>query len=137
PRIRMTINYFFANKLQRLVVGTGNKSEIMVGYFTKYGDGAVDFNPIGDLYKTEVFEVAKFLGVPENIIKKKPTAGLYVGQTDEDEIGMSYAELDEILKAIEKGIKMENEKFKRVLSLIRASEHKRKLPPIPSVRDLI
>ncbi|MEM3390796.1 MAG: NAD+ synthase [Archaeoglobaceae archaeon] len=137
PRIRMTINYFFANKLQRLVVGTGNKSEIMVGYFTKYGDGAVDFNPIGDLYKTEVFEVAKFLGVPENIIKKKPTAGLYVGQTDEDEIGMSYAELDEILKAIEKGIKMENEKFKRVLSLISASDHKRKLPPIPSVRDLI
>lgn len=137
PRIRMAINYFFANKLRRLVVGTGNKSEIMIGYFTKYGDGAVDLQPIGDLYKTEVFEVAKFLGVPENVIKKKPTAGLYVGQTDEEEIGMSYAELDEILKSIENGIIREDEKFKRVLNLMRASEHKRNLPPIPRVRDLI
>ncbi len=137
PRIRMTINYFFANKLRRLVVGTGNKSEIMIGYFTKYGDGGVDLQPIGDLYKTEVLEVAKFLGVPENVIRKKPTAGLYVGQTDEAEIGMSYAELDEILKLIEKGIKREDEKFKRVLSLLNASEHKRRLPPIPRVRDLI
>lgn len=137
PRIRMVINYFFANKLKRLVVGTGNKSEIMIGYFTKYGDGAVDLQPIGDLYKTEVFELAKFLGVPERVIKKKPTAGLYVGQTDEDEIGMSYAELDEILKEIERGIRREDEKFRRVLSLVRGSEHKRRLPPIPKVRDLI
>ncbi|MFN3383986.1 MAG: NAD+ synthase [Archaeoglobaceae archaeon] len=137
PRIRMVINYFFANKLRRLVVGTGNKSEIMIGYFTKYGDGGVDLHPIGDLYKTEVFEIAKFLGLPENVIRKKPTAGLYVGQTDEAEIGMSYAELDEILKLIESGVRREDEKFMRVLSLIKASEHKRKLPPIPRVRDLI
>lgn len=136
PRIRMAINYFFANKLRRLVVGTGNKSEIMIGYFTKYGDGGVDLQPIGDLYKTEVLELAKFLGVPENVIRKKPTAGLYVGQTDEAEIGMSYAELDEILKAIESGVVREDEKFKRVLSLVIASEHKRTLPPIPRVRDL-
>lgn len=137
PRIRMIINYFYANKLRRLVAGTGNKSEIMIGYFTKYGDGGVDFQPIGDLYKTEVFKIARFLGVPERIVQKTPSAGLYVGQTDEGEIGMSYAELDEILMEIEKGIKRKDEKFERVLSLVKASEHKRKLPPIPRVRDLI
>ncbi|MEM4472688.1 MAG: NAD+ synthase [Archaeoglobaceae archaeon] len=137
PRIRMIINYFYANKLRRLVAGTGNKSEIMIGYFTKFGDGGVDFQPIGDLYKTEIFEFARYLGVPERIIKKRPTAGLYVGQTDEEEIGMSYYELDEILKEIEKGIERKDEKFQRVMNLIKASEHKRMLPPIPKVRDLI
>ncbi|MEM4616781.1 MAG: NAD+ synthase [Archaeoglobaceae archaeon] len=137
PRIRMLINYYYANSLNRLVVGTGNKSEISVGYFTKYGDGGVDFQPIGDLYKTEIFEFAKFLGVPEKIIRKKPTAGLWVGQTDEGEIGMSYAELDEILKQIEKGIKRDDEKFKRVLRMVEKSSHKRTMPPIAKVRDLI
>lgn len=137
PRIRMLINYYYANSLNRLVVGTGNKSELSIGYFTKYGDGAVDFQPIGDLYKTEIFEFARFLGVPEKIIRKKPTAGLFVGQTDEGEIGMSYAELDEILKLIEKGVRREDEKFQRVLKLVESSEHKRRLPPIPKVRDLI
>jgi len=137
PRVRMMINYYYANGLNRLVAGTGNKSEISIGYFTKYGDGGVDFQPIGDLYKTEIFQFAKFLGVPEKIIRKKPTAGLFVGQTDEGEIGMSYAELDEILKMIEKGIKRDDEKFRRVLKLVNGSEHKRRLPPIPKVRDLI
>lgn len=137
PRIRMIINYFFANKLRRLVVGTGNKSEIMTGYFTKYGDGGVDFHPIGDLYKTEVYEIARFLGIPEDIVKKTPTAGLYVGQTDEAELGLSYPELDEILKAIEKGIERKDEKFERVKRLVNASEHKRRSPPIPRLRDLI
>ncbi|TDA26670.1 MAG: NAD(+) synthetase [Archaeoglobi archaeon] len=137
PRVRMMINYYYANGLNRLVAGTGNKSEISIGYFTKYGDGGVDFQPIGDLYKTEIFQFAKFLGVPEKIIRKKPTAGLFVGQTDEDEIGMSYAELDEILKMIEKGIRRDDEKFRRVLKLVNGSEHKRRLPPIPKVRDLI
>ncbi|NHW23322.1 MAG: NAD+ synthase [Archaeoglobales archaeon] len=137
PRVRMMINYYYANGLNRLVAGTGNKSEISIGYFTKYGDGGVDFQPIGDLYKTEIFQFAKFLGVPEKIIRKKPTAGLFVGQTDEGEIGMSYAELDEILKMIEKGIRRDDEKFRRVLKLVNGSEHKRRLPPIPKVRDLI
>lgn len=137
PRIRMLINYYYANSLNRLVVGTGNKSEISIGYFTKFGDGGVDLQPIGDLYKTEIFEFAKFLGVPEKIIKKKPTAGLWVGQTDEGEIGMSYAELDEILKQIEKGIRKDDEKFIRVLRMIENSRHKREMPPIPRVRDLI
>ncbi|TDA25358.1 MAG: NAD(+) synthetase [Archaeoglobi archaeon] len=137
PRVRMMINYYYANGLNRLVAGTGNKSEISIGYFTKYGDGGVDFQPIGDLYKTEIFQFAKFLGVPEKIIRKKPTAGLFVGQTDEGEIGMNYAELDEILKMIEKGIRRDDEKFRRVLKLVNGSEHKRRLPPIPRVRDLI
>jgi len=137
PRIRMMINYYYANSLNRLVAGTGNKSEISIGYFTKYGDGGADFQPIGDLYKTEIFEFARFLGVPEKIVRKKPTAGLFVGQTDEGEIGMSYGELDEILRLIEKGLRRDDEKFRRVLELVQGSEHKRKLPPIPKVRDLI
>ena len=137
PRVRMIVNYFHANNMNRLVAGTGNKSELMIGYFTKYGDGGVDFLPIGDLYKTEVFELAKYLGVPDKIINKKPTAGLWIGQTDEEEIGMSYAELDEILKAIERGEKRDDEKFKRVEELIRLSEHKREVPPIAKVRQLI
>ncbi|MDW7990255.1 MAG: NAD+ synthase [Archaeoglobaceae archaeon] len=137
PRIRMTINYFYANKLHRLVAGTGNKSEIMIGYFTKYGDGGVDFQPIGDLYKTEIFEFARFLGVPERIVKKVPTAGLYIGQTDEAEIGMKYAELDEVLKEIELGNVRDDKKFYRVLNLMKVSKHKRFLPPIPKVRDLV
>lgn len=137
PRIRMLINYYYANSLNRLVVGTGNKSEISIGYFTKFGDGGVDIQPIGDLYKTEVFEFARFLGVPEKIIGKKPTAGLWVGQTDEGEIGLSYVELDAILREIERGIVRDDENFQRVLRLVRNSEHKRKMPPIARVRDLI
>ncbi|MCS7121830.1 MAG: NAD+ synthase [Archaeoglobaceae archaeon] len=137
PRIRMIMNYYYANELNYLVVGTSNKSEIMIGYFTKFGDGAADFMPIGDLYKTEVWELAKFLGVPEKIIRKKPTAGLWVGQTDEDEIGMSYFELDEILKAIERGEKRCDEKFKKVEKMIKNSQHKRSFPEILKLRDLL
>lgn len=137
PRIRMMINYYYANELNYLVVGTSNRSEIMIGYFTKYGDGGVDFMPIGDLYKTEVWELAKFLGVPERIIKKKPTAGLWVGQTDEDEIGMSYYELDRILKAIERGEKLCDEKFKKVEEMVKRSQHKRSFPEILKLRDLL
>ena len=137
PRIRMIINYYHANRMNRLVAGTGNKSELMIGYFTKYGDGGVDFLPIGDLYKTEVLEIARYLGVPEKIIRKKPTAGLWIGQTDEDEIGMSYTELDKILEAIEKGEKRDDEKFERVRYLIRISKHKREMPPVAKVRELL
>ncbi len=137
PRIRMIINYYHANRMNRLVAGTGNKSELMIGYFTKYGDGGVDFLPIGDLYKTEVLELARYLGVPEKIIRKKPTAGLWIGQTDEDEIGMSYTELDKILEAIEKGEKRNDEKFERVRYLIRISKHKREMPPVAKVRELL
>lgn len=120
PRLRMTVLYFVANVFNYLVAGTGNKSELMVGYFTKYGDGGVDLEPIGNFYKTEVFEMAKILGVPECIIKKKPSAGLYPGQTDEDDIG-SYAELD---KCLSEGI--ENT---RISNLVRKNQHKNMLPP--------
>ncbi|RLI74661.1 NAD(+) synthetase [Archaeoglobales archaeon] len=139
PRIRMILNYYYANELNRLVAGTGNKTELLIGYFTKYGDGGVDFLPIGDLYKTEVRELAKYLGVPERIINKTPTAGLWVGQTDEGEIGMSYNELDKILIAIEKNNteNIEKAELEKVLKMIEGSKHKREMPFIAFVRDLI
>ena len=96
-RIRMMILYYHANDLNRLVVGTGNRTEILVGYFTKYGDGGVDMLPIGDLYKTEVRLLASNIGVPQEIINKPPTAGLWAGQTDEEELGIKYEILDKIL----------------------------------------
>jgi NAD+ synthase len=97
PRTRMALLYYFANSLGLLVVGTGNKSELLTGYFTKYGDGGVDFLPIGDLYKTQVRELAVYLGVPDPIIRAPPTAGLWRGQTDEGELGVTYAVLDKLL----------------------------------------
>ena len=145
-RVRMTICYYYANSLGYLVAGTGNKSELMTGYFTKYGDGGVDFLPIGDLYKTEVFELAKYLGVPEKIIKKKPSAGLWAGQTDEDELGITYDKLDTILKGLEMGYKpdeiskiynVKEEDVRRVIQLIENSKHKREMPPIVKVRDIL
>ena len=96
-RIRMMILYYHANDLNRLVVGTGNRTELLVGYFTKYGDGGVDILPIGDLYKTEVRMLASEIGVPTEIINKPPTAGLWAGQTDEEELGITYELLDKIL----------------------------------------
>ncbi len=146
PRIRMTINYYFANKMNRLVAGTGNKSELKMGYFTKYGDGGVDFLPIGDLYKTEVFEFARYLGVPDEVVKKKPSARLWKGQTDEDEMGISYIELDKILKGIEMGMtakeisekeKIDLSKIERVIEAVEISRHKRELAPIAPVRALL
>ena len=82
-RIRMSIIYYFANAKNYLVSGTGNRSEILIGYFTKHGDGACDMEPIGDLYKTEVYKLSEYLGVPPEIIKKPPRAGLWNNQTDE------------------------------------------------------
>ncbi len=117
PRLRMTTLYFFANSKNLLVVGTGNKSELMVGYFTKYGDGGVDILPIGDLYKREVYEVAKFLKIPEKIINKKPSAGLWKGQSDEDELGLSYDIIDSVLSGERENIK--------VKKLVESSKHKR------------
>ncbi len=141
-RCRMITLYALANKYGGAVLGTGNKSELMIGYFTKYGDGGSDLLPIGDLYKTEVFQLAKYLGVHEKIIRRKPTAGLWKGQTDEDEIGMSYEVLDGILynlielkKTKEDIIKMgyAQNKVEKVIHLIKISEHKRRTPPIPKI----
>ncbi len=97
PRLRMTSLYYLANRYNGLVVGTGNKTELAIGYFTKYGDGGVDVLPLGDLDKTAVRGLAGALGVPEPVINKAPSAGLWEGQTDEEEIGVTYDELDRVL----------------------------------------
>lgn len=131
PRLRMTILYYFANSLDYLVAGTGNKSELTIGYFTKYGDGGVDILPLGGLLKSEVRRLAKDTGVPDEIIKRVPSAGLWHGQTDEGEIGMTYEELDKIIVAIEKNeVKGIDEKnLAKVKKMIKDSEHKRcKIP---------
>jgi NAD+ synthase len=139
PRIRQTIWYFFANRLNCLVCGSSNKSELMIGYYTKFGDGAADILPIGDLYKTHVFQLAEFLKIPENILEKAPSAGLFKGQTDEAEIGMSYFELDRILLGLElfgtveevaERLDISSNTVKSVLSMIYKSEHKRRGPII-------
>jgi len=94
PRVRMTYLYQFAQLNSRFVIGTGNLSERTVGYFTKWGDGVSDLNPLGNLTKQEVYTLARYLEVPDSIIDKKPSAGLWEGQTDEDELGMTYAQID-------------------------------------------
>ena len=136
PRLRMLTLYYFANKLNYLVCGTGNKSEIMVGYFTKHGDGATDILPIGGLLKRQVRELAQELGIPKHIITKPPTAGLWPGQTDEGEMGITYPELDDILDRIEKKKRqiLSQDKVKKVKEMIKRSEHKRQGPKIFSLR---
>lgn len=99
-RIRMIILYYFANLKNCLVAGTGNRSELLIGYFTKYGDGACDFEPIGDIYKTQLKKLAKDWNIPIEIIEKPPRAGLWLNQTDEDEIGLNYDILDDLLYLI-------------------------------------
>lgn len=135
-RIRMTLLYGQANVIDGLVVGTGNKSELAVGYFTKYGDGGVDLLPLGSLYKFQVRLLAAELGIPADIITKPPTAGLSTGQTDERELGMSYEVLDAILQAIEHNTSLEGfspETVTRVKGLKAKAAHKLDLPPIAPV----
>jgi NAD+ synthase len=131
PRLRMTTLYYLANLRNALVVGTGNKSEAMIGYFTKYGDGGVDLLPIVDLYKHEVRALAAELGVPGAIITKPPSAGLWPGQTDEGEIGLTYDELDRTLAAIafNDSAAMSTEHVDRVRAMMSQSEHKRRPAP--------
>jgi NAD+ synthase len=131
PRLRMITLYHHANTLNRMVVGTGNRSELMVGYFTKYGDAGVDLLPIAGLYKHQVRDLAREIGVPQAIIDRPPSAGLWEGQTDEQEMGFSYAELDGILASIARGETPSGnqEVIDRVQRMYRGSEHKRQLPP--------
>lgn len=124
-RVRANVLYSFANTHNCLVAGTSNKSELMLGYFTKYGDGAVDFEVIGSLFKTEVYEMARYLKLPARIIAKTPSAELYCGQTDEAELGRSYSEIDLMLK---KKKRMAKDVKKR----IEGSEHKRRVPLVIS-----
>lgn len=128
PRLRMLTLYYLANKLNYLVVGTGNKSELTMGYFTKYGDGGVDILPLGDLLKSEVKQLAVELGVPREIIDKAPSAGLWAGQTDEGEMGITYAELDKILSGDLAGIG--KNKIELVKKRKTQSHHKRNPPEI-------
>jgi NAD+ synthase len=131
PRLRMTTLYYFANSRNYLVAGTGNKSELTAGYFTKYGDGGADLLPLGDLLKSQVRELARELGVPEEVIAKAPSAGLWAGQTDEEEMGITYDELDRTIATMEKGDKSgcDEATLERVKAIRAASEHKRQ--PIP------
>ena len=141
-RLRMIIIYQYANMTNNIVCGTSNKSEILIGYFTKYGDGGVDIMPIGDLYKTQVLELAKYLEIPKEIINKPPTAGLLKGQTDEEELKISYKKLDMILFGLEKKIdistiskitKVTASEVKRIKDMRLKSQHKRRNPLIPKL----
>jgi len=129
PRLRMITLYYFANKLNYLVVGTGNKSELVIGYFTKYGDGGADILPLGNLLKNQVKELAEYLGIPKKIINKPPSAGLWAGQTDEEEIGINYNQLDKYLKEGKLNNKIIE---KKIQDKITQSAHKRTTPAKPS-----
>ena len=148
PRIRMTILYYFANRFNMVVAGTGDKSELLIGYYTKYGDGGVDILPIGDLYKTQVRYLGKYLGLPDRIAFKPSSPRLWEGQTAEGELGIKYEDIDVILHALVdyrmtpeqaaeatgKPIELVQAVWRRVLS----TEHKRKPPIVPrlSMRTL-
>ncbi|PIS30472.1 NAD(+) synthetase [Candidatus Saganbacteria bacterium CG08_land_8_20_14_0_20_45_16] len=132
PRLRMLTLYYYANKHNYLVVGTGNKSEAVMGYCTKYGDAGVDLLPLASLLKTQVRVLAKDLVVPQGIIDKAPSAGLWQGQTDEGEMGITYAELDKIIIALEsnKLAGLDPKKVGLVKQKMAQNEHKRCLPPL-------
>ena len=141
-RARMVVLFEYANMTNNLVCGTSNKSEILVGYFTKYGDGGVDIMPIGDIYKTQVYELAKYLKIPKEIITKKPTAGLWKGQFDEQELKISYNQLDKILVGLEKKIDIEDiakivgvkkSEVERIKRMRVKTQHKRRSALIPKI----
>ena len=131
PRLRMTSLYFVANSLNYLVAGTGNRSELAIGYFTKHGDGGVDILPIGRLLKSDVRAIARQLGVPQPIMDKPPSAGLWLGQTDEAEMGFTYAALERYLTGGADAVPASV--AERIERLARTSHHKRALPPMPDV----
>ncbi|MBI4416122.1 MAG: NAD+ synthase [Euryarchaeota archaeon] len=141
-RVRMIALYQLAHAENRIVIGTGNKSEQLCGYFTKFGDAGCDFLPIGDLYKTQVREMARHLGLPAAIIEKVPTAGLWPEQTDEGDLGIPYDVLDRILlglelqlhpKEIAEKVDVDLREVERMLRLVEANVHKRKMPLIPKL----
>jgi NAD+ synthase len=131
PRLRMSTVYYLAQANGYLVAGTGNKPELMVGYFTKYGDGGVDLEPLGELYKHEVRALATVLGVPQPIIDRAPSPGLWPGQTDEGEMGITYAEIDAILAAWEaqEAPNLPSDRIAKVEGMVARSAHKRAMPP--------
>ena len=135
-RVRMAILYSLAQRKNGLVAGTGDKSEFLLGYFTKHGDGGADLFPIGGLYKTEVRELGRLLGLPQAVLRKPPSPALWLGQTAEEELGFSYQEADAILKAIGKGAKrsalvkkFDKKTVEKILLRMKANRHK--LLPAP------
>lgn len=140
PRVRMIVNYIHANFENKIVLGTSNKTELLLGYGTKYGDMAADLYPIGDLYKTQVWQLAEYLGIPTEIIRKKPSAGLWKGQTDEEELGHTYREIDSVLYAlvelefsvreVSELLGIDEEAVYDIYEKIIHSEHKRRPPTI-------
>ncbi|MCI4353208.1 MAG: NAD+ synthase [Thermoplasmata archaeon] len=141
-RLRMVLLYLWARERRLLVVGTGNKSELLMGYFTKWGDGGADLLPIGDLYKTQLRELAARLDLPSSVRERPPTAGLWEGQTDEGELGLPYSELDQILFGLEQlrtpeeisraaGISLD--RILGVVATVERTRHKRRPPPIPKL----
>jgi NAD+ synthase len=142
-RIRGVLNYFVANHENRIVLGTGNRSEALTGYFTKYGDQAVDCNPIGGLYKQQVRQLAAALGLPRDLVMKTPSAEMWLGQTDEEEMGLDYDTLDAILALYVDGplskaatvreFGIEPALVDRVVGLYEGSAHKRRMPPAPEL----
>ncbi|WP_121741820.1 NAD+ synthase [Natronorubrum halophilum] len=142
-RLRMVCAYYAANRQQRLVLGTANRSEWLLGYFTKYGDGAADTYPIGDLYKTEVRALAKRIGVPRRIVSKEPTAGFWADQTDADELGAPYDVLDPLLQRLvdedepigdaADALDIDRETARSIAWLCAETQHKRATPPTPGV----
>jgi NAD+ synthase len=140
-RLRMVFLYMKANEYGGLVAGTSNKSELLTGYFTKFGDGGSDFQPLGDLYKTQVYQVARGYNFPEWILKKAPSADLWEGQTDEKELAISYERLDKILECLEY-LKKPNQceidgctirEVKRIYAMVQSNAHKRVNFYIPKV----
>lgn len=138
----MTCMYGRAAELDSIVIGTSNRSELLLGYFTKYGDGGSDVCPIGALYKGQVRELAKHMKLPERIIDKPPSAGLWEGQTDEGEIGLDYDSIDAILSLLVDGKKSKGEvvaagfsddSVSRVEEMVQNSAHKRQMPPVISL----
>ncbi|MFA5945212.1 MAG: NAD+ synthase [Candidatus Thermoplasmatota archaeon] len=141
-RSRMMLLYAEAQSRGFLVCGTGNKSELLTGYFTKHGDGGVDLQPIGDLYKTQVRALGRHLGVPKPILSKPPSAGLYSGQTDEADMGLTYEQLDAILRGMElnhplpvivRKTGLSAALVRKVDKMVRSTEHKRRLALIPKI----
>ncbi len=139
PRLRMIVAYYYANMQRRMVMGTSNKTELLTGFFTKYGDGGVDLMPLADLYKTQLRQLARHLKIPENIIEKPPSPGFYPGHTDEGELGIDYTTLDLILYSLEKGsdaktiaedLDVSQDLVESMIQRVKANEHKRRLPLI-------
>ncbi len=145
PRIRMLFNYLVANLDDRIVLGTSNRTEILLGYMTKYGDGAADIEPIGNLYKTQIRQMAGYVEIPEKIIKKIPTAGLWKGQTDEGELGARYEDIDKILFSLvdenlsvaetAKKLKFNPDLVKKIHRRMMENRHKSETPQSPVLFD--